>query len=171
MYMWTTVIRHQCFFYRHNLFSQCWKISVCLLNFWRYEARERARYFAVWRLLEFLPSSFQPFFFFFFFFALEAIKRSVIAAKEYYRADRCAVCYLCIIPVLMYNMAPPHPLPPNSLCPFSLLLGMLPESNRNMPQLRCGLEQPGLCLQCSGRNLAGHPPLWKGGYKPNCCIK
>ena len=110
--------------------------------------------------LNFCQAAFSLFFFLFhFIFALEAFKRSVIAAKEYCRADRCAVCYLCIIPLLMYNMAPPHPLPPNSLCPFSLLVGMLPESNRNMPQLRCGLEQPGLRLQCSGRNLAGHPPL------------
>lgn len=57
--------------------------------------------------------------------------------------------------------APPHP------CPIA---GMLPESHRDLPQLCCGLEQLGMCLQCPGRNMAGHPPLWKGEHVYHWCM-
>ena len=122
---------------------------------------------------ECLQSGLRLFFFFFlphFIFAVEAFKRLVVAAKEYSRADRRAMCTLFNISLLMWMCPYPTHFPPNSLCPISILLGMLPESDWNMPQLCCGLEQPGLCLQRSGRNLVGHPPLWKGEHQPLCWV-
>lgn len=46
----------------------------------------------------------------------------------------------------------------------SLHTGMLPESHWNSSWLCCCVEQSGLCLQCSRRDLVGHTSLWKG-----CC--
>ena len=57
--------------------------------------------------------------------------------------------------------APPHP------CPIA---GMLPESHRDLPQLCCGMEQLRMCLQCPGRNMAGHPPLRKGEHLYHWCM-
>jgi len=38
-------------------------------------------------------------------------------------------------------------------------VGLLPEGHRDSAQLCCGLEQPWLCVQCPGRNMARHPPF------------
>lgn len=40
---------------------------------------------------------------------------------------------------------------------------MLPKGHRNSAGLCGGLEQPRLCLQCTGRDLAGDSSLREGG--------
>lgn len=40
-------------------------------------------------------------------------------------------------------------------------IGLLPQGHRDKTGLCCGMEQPRMCLQCSGWNLAGNPPLRK----------
>ncbi len=48
--------------------------------------------------------------------------------------------------------------------------GLLPESHWDAAQLCRGLEQPGLCVQCPGRDMAGHTPFWKGQLHTFCNI-
>ena len=38
-------------------------------------------------------------------------------------------------------------------------VGLLYESHRDSTELCCGLEQFGLCLQHTGRDMAGHSPF------------
>lgn len=45
---------------------------------------------------------------------------------------------------------------------FKPIEGLLPESHWDSAQLCRGLEQLGLCVQCPGRDMAGHTPFWKG---------
>lgn len=40
--------------------------------------------------------------------------------------------------------------------------GVLHESNWDTAKLCRGVEQPWVCVQRSGRNMAGYTPLWKG---------
>jgi len=42
--------------------------------------------------------------------------------------------------------------------------GMLSEGHWDTAEFCCGVEQPGLRIQCSGRNMACHSPLWKGKH-------
>lgn len=48
--------------------------------------------------------------------------------------------------------------------------GLLPESHRDSAQLCSGMEQPGVCVQRTGRDMAGHTPFWKGPFYIATCV-
>ena len=49
---------------------------------------------------------------------------------------------------------------PTHIC--ASVSGVLHESNWDTAKLCRGVEQPWVCVQRSGRNMAGYTPLWKG---------
>lgn len=49
----------------------------------------------------------------------------------------------------------------SSLC-LLVPQGLLSQSNRNVSDVCCRLEQLGMCIQCTGGDMARNPPLRKG---------